>query len=185
MRGAHAWLLAPGGNFTRDKSPAYRRRSDFHVRLSAADKNPWLMRRGHEETSGSLTIFHIGPWPDVVTHWRLAPNWAYAYASYRMDLMKIIFSRKGVDSAAGRCASALVGGQAISLPIPTSMPTSTCYSDLAAPRAAIARDVSQGRLATNHPCHLDPDIERKPFSAACYSPRMTDAIQTRWELTRV
>jgi hypothetical protein len=37
-----------------------------------------------------------------------------------MDLMKIIFSRKGVDSAAGRCASALVDGRPVSLPIQTS-----------------------------------------------------------------
>jgi Nucleotide modification associated domain 3 len=73
--------------------------------------------------------------------------------------MKMIFSRKGVDSAAGGCASALVEGRPISIPIPTSMPTATCYGDLAGPTAIIASDLSQGRLAYNQPCHLDPDID--------------------------
>jgi hypothetical protein len=44
--------------------------------------------------------------------------------------MKIIFSRKGVDSAAGRCASPLLAGRPLSLPIPTRMPTATKYRDL-------------------------------------------------------
>lgn len=73
--------------------------------------------------------------------------------------MKIIFSRKGVDSAAGRCASALVDGRPISLPIPTSMPTATSYGDLAVPISVIANDLSNGRLASDRPCHLDPDID--------------------------
>ena len=77
--------------------------------------------------------------------------------------MKIIFSRKGVDSAAGRCASALVDGRPISLPIPTSMPTATRYCDLAAPIPAIARDLTRGRLAADQLCHLDPDVDRECF----------------------
>lgn len=77
----------------------------------------------------------------------------------RLTVMKIIFSRKGVDSAAGGCASALVDGRPVSVPIPTSMPTATCYGDLAEPISAIARDLSQGRLAYDQPCHLDPDID--------------------------
>ena len=79
--------------------------------------------------------------------------------------MKIIFSRKGVDSAAGRCASVLVNGRAISLPIPTSMPTVTRYRDLAAPIPEIASDVSSGRLAADRLCHLDPDIDRSALAA--------------------
>jgi len=74
--------------------------------------------------------------------------------------MKIVFSRKGVDSAAGRCASPLVNGQPCSLPIPTSMPTSTCYEDLAQPMSDMARDLSGGRLPGDRTCHLDPDIDR-------------------------
>jgi hypothetical protein len=73
--------------------------------------------------------------------------------------MKIIFSRKGVDSAAGGCASALVDGRPVSVPIPTSMPTVTCYRDLAEPTATIASDLSHGCLGYDRPCHLDPDID--------------------------
>jgi hypothetical protein len=75
--------------------------------------------------------------------------------------MKIIFSRKGVDSAAGRCSSPLVNGRPISLPIPTTMPTPTRYGDLAALTSTVASDLSQGRLAPGRPCHLDPDIDRE------------------------
>lgn len=79
--------------------------------------------------------------------------------------MKIIFSRKGVDSAAGRGASAIVAGRPVSLPIPTSMPTATRYGDLKAPIPAIAHDLTHGHLAFDRPCHLDPDIEREALSA--------------------
>ena len=76
--------------------------------------------------------------------------------------MKIIFSRKGVDSASGKCASAVVNGGPISLPIPVTnheAPTPTRYGDLADPRSALARDLSKGLLAFDKPCHLDPDID--------------------------
>ncbi len=73
--------------------------------------------------------------------------------------MKIIFSRKGVDSAAGRCASALIDERPVSLPIPTLMPTSTRYGDLAPAISEIAHDLSGGRLSADRPCHLDPDID--------------------------
>jgi hypothetical protein len=39
------------------------------------------------------------------------------------------------------------------------MPTATRYRDLAEPISVIARDLSQGRLAYDQPCHLDPDID--------------------------
>jgi hypothetical protein len=67
--------------------------------------------------------------------------------------MKVIFSRKGVDSAAGRCASAIIDGRPVSLPIPTSMPTVTRYGDLAAPTPAIAHALTRGRLAFDHSFH--------------------------------
>lgn len=79
--------------------------------------------------------------------------------------MKIIFSRKGVDSAAGRCASPIVNGRPISLPIPTSMPTATRYSDLAAQTSSIALDISKGRLGYSRACHLDPDIDREALGS--------------------
>src|SRR5689334_7945761 len=77
--------------------------------------------------------------------------------------MKIIFSRKGVDSAAGRCCSALIDGRPFSLPIPTTMPTATRYGDLKI--SAIVSDLSNGRLCPTQPCHLDPDIDRDALSS--------------------
>jgi len=74
------------------------------------------------------------------------------------DCVKIIFSRKGVDSKAGGCASPILDGQPISLPIPTSMPTPIRYGDLAEPMPTMASDLSRGRLSRDKPCHLDPDI---------------------------
>lgn len=72
----------------------------------------------------------------------------------------MIFSRKGVDSAAGKCASALIDGRPISIPIPTRKPSPTTYEMLSEPMAAIARDLSKGTLSGDRPCHLDPDIDR-------------------------
>src|SRR5262245_31030149 len=83
-----------------------------------------------------------------------------------MGLMKIVFSRKGVDSAAGGCASVIVNERPLSLPIPTSMPTATRYGDLVAPIPTIAYDVSRGRLSAERPCHLDPDIDQGVFATA-------------------
>jgi hypothetical protein len=80
--------------------------------------------------------------------------------------VKFIFSRKGVDSAAGRCASAIVDGRPVSLPIPASMPTPTRYGDLAPPITKLAYDLSRGRLTSDAPCHLDPDIDRDALGVA-------------------
>jgi hypothetical protein len=74
--------------------------------------------------------------------------------------MKIVFSRKGVDSTAGKCASPLVQGRPISLPIPTGRPTPTAYGQLRSDLHAMARDLSAGALSEQRPCHLDPDIDR-------------------------
>ena len=73
--------------------------------------------------------------------------------------MKVIFSRKGVDSAAGRIASALIGGRPVSLPIPDGPTSPTRYEQLAEPMASLAAHLSAGRLAGNQVCHLDPDID--------------------------
>ena len=73
--------------------------------------------------------------------------------------MKLIFSRKGVDSAAGRIASALVDGRPFSLPIPDGPTSPTKYTQLAEPFASMASDLSKGRLADQQLCHLDPDID--------------------------
>ena len=72
--------------------------------------------------------------------------------------MKIIFSRKGFDGTAGGCPSPVVAGQPISLPIPTRMPTPTRYGDLKGDYASLVGDLTQGNLAAERWCHLDPDI---------------------------
>ena len=82
--------------------------------------------------------------------------------------MKIIFSRKGADSAAGGCASAIVDGRPISIPIPTKLPTATCYGDLADPLPQMIADLTRGRLSPDKPCHLDPDISR--YALKCPRP---------------
>lgn len=74
--------------------------------------------------------------------------------------MKVVFSRKGVDSAAGNCASPLLGERPFSLPIPTREPSPTVYGQLHQDLSALARDLSNGRLSGDRFCHLDPDIDR-------------------------
>jgi hypothetical protein len=74
--------------------------------------------------------------------------------------MRIIFSRKGFDSSAGGTASPLIDGRPVSLPIPTRMPTPTCYRDLPDPIPRCVRDLTRGRIVAARPCHLDPDLVR-------------------------
>src|SRR5471030_722162 len=76
--------------------------------------------------------------------------------------MKIIFSR---------VPSPLINNHPRSLPIPTRMPTSTHYSDIAAGISDIVNDLTTGRIASDHPCHLDPDLD--PNSLA----RLNDQAQ--------
>lgn len=73
--------------------------------------------------------------------------------------MKVIFSRKGVDSAAGKCASPLICERPISLPIPTKEPSSTTYGQLRPDLAALANELSGSTLTASRACHLDPDID--------------------------
>lgn len=73
--------------------------------------------------------------------------------------MRVIFSRKGVDSAAGKCASPLINDRPVSLPIPTRQPSPTTYGQLSPDLRALAHDLSDGRLGGAQPCHLDPDID--------------------------
>lgn len=73
--------------------------------------------------------------------------------------MRVIFSRKGVDSVAGKCASPLIGERPVSLPIPTRQPSPTTYGQLSPELRALAHDLSGGRLSGDQPCHLDPDID--------------------------
>lgn len=79
--------------------------------------------------------------------------------------MRVIFSRKGVDSAAGKCASPLIGERPVSLPIPTREPSPTTYGQLSAELRGLAHDLSGGRLSGARTCHLDPDIDPAAIAA--------------------
>ena len=68
--------------------------------------------------------------------------------------MRIIFSRKGFDSAAGGGASPIVGGVPLSLPIPAGAASVTSYGDLGLGEHA-AR-ASRGKLGAGDLCHHDP-----------------------------
>ena len=68
--------------------------------------------------------------------------------------MKIVFSRKGFDSAAGGGASPIMDGVPISLPIPAGTASRTTYGDLGLGEHAAT--ASRGKLGAGDPCHHDP-----------------------------
>ncbi|QYJ07786.1 Nmad3 family putative nucleotide modification protein [Qipengyuania flava] len=68
--------------------------------------------------------------------------------------MRIIFSRKGFDSAAGGGPSPIVDGRPLSLPIPAGAASRTTYGDLGL--GDHAGRASRGKLGANDLCHHDP-----------------------------
>ncbi len=68
--------------------------------------------------------------------------------------MRIIFSRKGFDSAAGGGPSPIVDGRPVSLPIPAGAASRTTYGDLGL--GDHAAKASRGRLGAADLCHHDP-----------------------------
>lgn len=68
--------------------------------------------------------------------------------------MRIIFSRKGFDSAAGGGSSPIVDGRAISLPIPSNGFSQTSYGDLGLGEKVA--EASRGKLGADDLCHHDP-----------------------------
>ena len=68
--------------------------------------------------------------------------------------MRIIFSRKGFDSAAGGGPSPIVDGRPVSLPIPAGVASRTTYGDLGLGEHAHA--ASRGRFGAQEKCHHDP-----------------------------
>lgn len=72
--------------------------------------------------------------------------------------MRVIFSRKGFDSVAGGCASPIIDGRPVPLPIPTSMPTPITYESLGE-IADLVEDLTMGAVPRTKACHLDPDID--------------------------
>ena len=71
--------------------------------------------------------------------------------------MKLVFSRKGFDSANGGRPSPIIRGKPLSLPIPEFGGASTTYGELGL--GAIVADVTRGLLGANDGCHDDPMIE--------------------------
>ena len=68
--------------------------------------------------------------------------------------MRIIFSRKGFDSAAGGGPSPIIDGRPISLPIPSGGHSRTSYGDLGLGKHA--NRASRGKLRAGDLCHHDP-----------------------------
>ena len=68
--------------------------------------------------------------------------------------MRIIFSRKGFDSASGGGPSPIVAGRPVSLPIPAGTASRTSYGDLGL--GDHAARASRGRLGADDLCHHDP-----------------------------
>lgn len=68
--------------------------------------------------------------------------------------MRIVFSRKGFDSASGGGPSPIVDGRPFSLPIPTRCASRTTYGDLAL--GDHVAQASRGQLGQGDFCHHDP-----------------------------
>ena len=71
--------------------------------------------------------------------------------------MKLVFSRKGFDSATGGFPSPIVDGVPVSLPIPARERSHTTYGDLGL--GGLVEQVTGGRLAAASLCHCDPMFE--------------------------
>lgn len=105
--------------------------------------------------------------------------------------MKIILSRKGFDSSAGGCASPILDGRLISLPIPDSDSTITYaqvqYKHVGA-LGDIVHDLTRGRITPAHGAHLDPDLDEHAINrVAGWRPLFgqVDAAQSHLEKTGV
>jgi hypothetical protein len=68
--------------------------------------------------------------------------------------MRVIFSRKGFDSSAGKAPSPIVEGEPVSLPIPTGRRSETTYG--LAGLGDIVEKVTRGRISSGDLCHEDP-----------------------------
>jgi Nucleotide modification associated domain 3 len=84
--------------------------------------------------------------------------------------MRVIFSRKGFDSAAGKVPSPIIDGQPISLPIPTGRRSETTYR--LAGLGRIVEEITKGRICADDLCHEDP-----VFSNGCWAFGQTGKAQ--------
>lgn len=88
--------------------------------------------------------------------------------------MKIIFSRKGFDSAAGKAPSPIIDGVPISLPIPTKHRSVTSYRHVGL--GEVVEKVTKGRISADDRCHEDP-----AFSNGRWAFGQTGAAQSHLE----
>ena len=88
--------------------------------------------------------------------------------------MRVIFSRKGFDSAAGNAPSPIIDGEPISLPIPTKRRSETSY--LVTGLGEIVEQMTKGRIGAAHLCHEDP-----MFSNGRWAFGQTGAAQSHLE----
>jgi hypothetical protein len=68
--------------------------------------------------------------------------------------MRVIFSRKGFDSSAGKAPSPIIDSEPISLPIPTGRRSETTYG--LAGLGQIVEEITKGRIGAGDLCHEDP-----------------------------
>ena len=71
--------------------------------------------------------------------------------------MKVVFSRKGFDSATGGAPSPIVNGCPISLPIPAYDRSETTYGNLGL--GSLVMQVTRGKITASSFCHCDPMFE--------------------------
>lgn len=88
--------------------------------------------------------------------------------------MRVIFSRKGFDSAAGGVPSPIIKGEPISLPIPTERRSETCYHLIGLGK--IVEGMTKGRISADALCHEDP-----MFSKGRWAFGQTGAAQSHLE----
>jgi len=83
--------------------------------------------------------------------------------------MKLIFSRKGFDSAHGGCPSPILDDRLCSLPIPDPG-APTAYAEISpfsgSPIAQIVEGLTRGRVRRGDGAHLDPDLRRDAIARA-------------------
>jgi len=68
--------------------------------------------------------------------------------------MRVVFSRKGFDSAAGKAPSPIIEGEPVSLPIPTKRRSETSYRLTGL--GDIVERTTKGRIGAAALCHEDP-----------------------------
>lgn len=88
--------------------------------------------------------------------------------------MRVIFSRKGFDSAAGGAPSPIIEDTPISLPIPTERRSETTYR--LAGLGQIVEEMTKGHISADSLCHEDP-----MFSNGRWAFGQTGAAQTHLE----